>query len=129
MATSRRFRMTVLVRPKEGMSFEDFFEYWQHKHAVLFNSIAISKKNLYKYEQFHVDPDSTAKLTKAWSPLMNPLPPYAGVAAFEADSPEKILEIFEDEEYLRVVAPDEDKFVDRPSMQVLGGYYVSIFDN
>ncbi|CDO76181.1 hypothetical protein BN946_scf185037.g4 [Trametes cinnabarina] len=128
MARSQRFRMTVLIKPKEGMSFEDFLDYWEHKHAALFNSIAISKRNLYKYEQFHVDSTSTAILTKAWSEAMNPIPPYAGVASFEADSPEKILEIFDDEEYLRVVAPDEDKFVDRPSMQVLGGYYVTIFE-
>ena len=43
--------MVVLVTPKAGVSQEEFSAYWKEKHAPLFLSIAISKRNLFKYEQ------------------------------------------------------------------------------
>ena len=57
MTPSQRFRMVVLVTPKAGVSQEEFSAYWKDKHAPLFLTLAISKKNLYKYEQ--VRPRST----------------------------------------------------------------------
>ncbi|KAH9886751.1 hypothetical protein C8Q73DRAFT_839875 [Cubamyces lactineus] len=56
------------------------------------------------------------------------LPKFGGVAILEAESPEKIVEIFQDEEYLRVVAPDEGKFCDRTGLYILAGYYVTVFE-
>lgn len=38
---------------------------------------------------------------------------------FEANSLKKIAEVFTDEEYLRVVVPDEERFMDRKSTQIM----------
>lgn len=38
-----------------------------------------------------------------------PVAPWHGMAIFEAESYEKIMAIFQDEEYMRVVIPDESK--------------------
>ncbi|KAI0330150.1 hypothetical protein GY45DRAFT_1324033 [Cubamyces sp. BRFM 1775] len=130
MAPSQRFRMVVLVTPKAGVSQEEFSAYWKEKHAPLFLTIAISKRNLFKYEQFHVDPKLTSLLgaNSGWSESASVLPKFGGVAAFEAESPEKILEIFQDEEYLRVVAPDEGVFCDKAGLYILAGHYVTIYE-
>lgn len=41
------------------------------------------------------------------------VPNFDGMAIFEATSYNQILECFKDEEYKRVVIPDEEKFMDR----------------
>ncbi|KAI0655974.1 hypothetical protein C8Q70DRAFT_1016607 [Cubamyces menziesii] len=130
MTPSQRFRMVVLVTPKAGVSQEEFSAYWKDKHAPLFLTLAISKRNLYKYEQFHVDPKLTALLgaNSGWSASASALPKFGGVAVFEAESPEKVIEIFQDEEYLRVVAPDEGEFCDRAGLYILAGHYVTIYE-
>lgn len=53
-------------------------------------------------------------------------PPFAGIAIFEAESVEKIYEVFQDEEYTRVVIPDEERFFIRKDVQFLGGSYTTI---
>ncbi|KAI0659586.1 hypothetical protein C8Q70DRAFT_1053934 [Cubamyces menziesii] len=131
MAPSQRFRMIVLAVPKEGLSQEEFSAYWTEKHAPLFMSIAISKRNVLKYEQLHLDPKPTALIDSAtgWGALAHhQLPKFGGVAILEAESPEKIAEIFQDEEYRRVVTPDEGMFCDRAGLYILAGHYVTIFD-
>lgn len=54
--------------------------------------------------------------------------PYGGVAIFEAETLEKILEIFTDEDYLRIAVPDEEKFVDRSGFHLLAGHYSTTFN-
>lgn len=46
-----RVRLAILIRRKPGMSAEDFHTYWRTKHAGIFTSIDIVKKNLLYYEQ------------------------------------------------------------------------------
>ena len=56
-----------------------------------------------------------------------PAVPYFGMAVFEAESLEKIMEIFKDPEYHRVVVPDEDKFFDRTKTSILTGQFATIW--
>ncbi|KAI0743810.1 hypothetical protein C8Q80DRAFT_1355588 [Daedaleopsis nitida] len=120
-----RVRVAGLVVPKPGMSLEEFHDYWLNTHAKLFSSIAIAKRNLTKYEQFHLDAKSAAALGAVIPGCTTP--PYAGIGILEAESLDKIFEIFQDEEYLRVVAPDEERFIARKDMQILAGSYVTVF--
>lgn len=46
-----RVRMVALLYPKEGLSFEEFDQYWLNEHSKVFTSIDIVKKNFLKYEQ------------------------------------------------------------------------------
>ena len=67
--------------------------------------------------------------TTGWGALTtHQLPKFGGVAILEAESPEKIAEIFQDEEYRRVIVPDEGMFCDRAGLYILAGHYVTIFD-
>jgi len=54
-------------------------------------------------------------------------PDYDGIGEFWADSLEDILEYMADEEYQRVVAPDEHKFTKRNEWKVLVGEYEDKF--
>lgn len=49
-----RVRLTVLIFRKEGMSTEDFQQYWRNEHSQCFAHLKIVKKNLLKYEQVGV---------------------------------------------------------------------------
>ena len=145
-----RVRLAVLMAPKPGLSFEEFDRYWLDVHGNIFSSIAIAKRNLLKYEQvsphshrivlsstlsiahhrveqFHLDPKYND--TIAASSLAKSQSPFRGIAIFEATSLDKIFEIFEDEEYLRVVVPDEHKFFDHEKAQIIAGPFATIFDH
>ncbi|RPD63987.1 hypothetical protein L227DRAFT_521254 [Lentinus tigrinus ALCF2SS1-6] len=121
-----RVRLAVLMAPKPGLSFKEFDRYWLDVHANVFSSIAIVKQNLLKYEQFHLDPKYEAVINA--SSLAKSKSPFRGIAIFEATSLDKIFEIFQDEEYLRVVVPDELNFFDHEKAQILAGPFASIID-
>ncbi|KAI0358751.1 hypothetical protein OH77DRAFT_1397050 [Trametes cingulata] len=121
-----RVRLAVLMAPKPGLSFEEFDSYWLNVHARVFSSIAIAKRNLLKYEQFHLDPKYDEVI--AAQTLAKSRSPFRGIAIFEATSLDKIFEIFQDEEYLRVVVPDEHKFFDHENAQILAGPFATIID-
>ena len=55
-----------------------------------------------------------------------PSPPHAGMAIFEAESLEKIYEVFRDEDYLRLVRPDEEKYINITDTEFVGGPFASI---
>ncbi|KAH9942249.1 uncharacterized protein BXZ73DRAFT_97667 [Epithele typhae] len=121
-----RVRLAVLMAPKPGLSFEEFDDYWLNVHGNIFSSIAIAKRNLLKYEQFHLDPKYES--TIAAQTLAKSQTRFRGIAIFEATSLDKIFEIFQDEEYLRVVVPDEHNFFDHENAQILAGPFASIID-
>ena len=63
-----------------------------------------------------------------WHESGSAQPKFWSLAILEAESPEKILEIFKDEEYLRVVAPDESVVCNRAGSYILAGHYVTLFE-
>ena len=54
--------------------------------------------------------------------------PYRGVAVFEAESYAKIFEVFQSEEYIRVVFPDEANFIERSKTGFIAGGLVTFVD-
>lgn len=46
-----RVRLLVFLKKREGITKEEFSQYWSGHHAKLFLSLDIVKKNLLKYEQ------------------------------------------------------------------------------
>lgn len=51
---------------------------------------------------------------------------FWGLVTFEAESYDKINEVFSDPEFVRVVYPDEKNFIDRSKSQVLAGNYATL---
>ncbi|THH15368.1 hypothetical protein EUX98_g9478 [Antrodiella citrinella] len=122
--TKNHVRGAVLLHPKDGVSFEEFDKYWIEKHGDLFSSLPIVKKNLIKYEQFHFNADLNKELAKVGLYKS----PYYGIANFEAESDEKLLEVFEDPEYKRLLLPDEDKFFDKSMSELIVGKMAVFID-
>ena len=54
---------------------------------------------------------------------------YDGMATFEAASYEKIFECFQDEEYHKVVVPDEEKFIDKGRSKAFPVDIVDVIDD
>lgn len=139
-----RVRLIALMQPKEGTSLKEFDQYWIQQHGPLFASLDVVKKNLSKYEQvgpfcirtlyvcltwcvrsrqFHLNQDANAALSAA---MGVPPPSICGMAIFEAESFEKIFEVFQSEEYQRVIVPDEQKFMAREKSQLIAGDLATI---
>ena len=54
-----RVRLVIMLYRKQGMSAEEFRDYWQKQHSKIFAGLAIVKKNLLKYQQVcHPSPES-----------------------------------------------------------------------
>ena len=51
--------------------------------------------------------------------------PHVGIAVFEAESYEKIIEVFTSPDYARVVVPDEEKFFDRTKTSTVAGGFAT----
>ena len=75
------------------------------------------KKNVVKYMQFHVDHRTSEGLKAAVLPIAE----YDGGVEIWARSLEELMTVFQDEEYLRVVVPDEEKFLNRHEAMMMIG--------
>lgn len=52
--------------------------------------------------------------------------PFVGMAIFEAESYEKVFEVFTHPDYQRVVVPDEARFFDRSKTAMIAGELATI---
>ena len=111
-------RITILLKKLDTISTEEFNYYWSQQHPSIFLSVPIVRQNLTRYSQFHVDAAVTAGLATHGLPVS----PYDGGAEFWADSYESAMAVFQDPEYLRVVVPDEQKFLQREAAVLMVGY-------
>ena len=56
------------------------------------------------------------------------LPTWRGIAVFEAESYEKILEVFTSQEYQNIGFPDEQNFLDRSKTVFFPGTLITYID-
>ncbi|KAK0202406.1 hypothetical protein DFS33DRAFT_1339873 [Desarmillaria ectypa] len=68
-----------------------------------------------KYDQMHVNDETNALLKQMGAQTCD----WDGIAIMEGESSEKVLGIMRNEEYERVLVPDELGFLDREKTQVL----------
>ncbi|KAJ7761902.1 hypothetical protein DFH07DRAFT_814474 [Mycena maculata] len=111
-----RVRLAILLKRNPTLTKEEFSQYWLGTHAALFSGLAIVKTNLLKYEQAHTNEPVLLQLAAA---MGAPKSEWDGMAIFEAESYVKIFEIFQSEEYQKVVVPDEKHFIVRQASQAL----------
>ncbi|KAF5385132.1 hypothetical protein D9615_000971 [Tricholomella constricta] len=112
-----RVRIIIFVKRKPGLSKEEFSRYWKGPHAELFTSLETVKKNVIKYEQAHVN-DKYITAPQAMAMGLT-APDWDGFAVFDAESYDKLFEVFSSEEYAKIAVPDEENFIDRPKFQIL----------
>ncbi|KAJ7691627.1 hypothetical protein B0H17DRAFT_559331 [Mycena rosella] len=110
-----RVRLAFLVKRKSTLTEEEFSRYWSGTHSALFASLKIVKTNLIKYEQAHINQSALMQIHRIGGAPCE----WDGMGTFEAESYAKIFEVFENEEYLRVVKPDEANYLARDECQLL----------
>ncbi|RDW66135.1 hypothetical protein BP6252_09770 [Coleophoma cylindrospora] len=94
-------QMVVTIWRKDGMSREEFIDYWTKIHAPkLMNSVPALKKYVTKYTQH---PLKSVETTSSEEP--------DGVAVFTADSKEDLDMVFQSKEFFEHVAPDNENYV------------------
>lgn len=96
-------KFTILLRKRPEMTHEEFVQYHQTQHAPLFLSVPAVQQYVRRYVQGHTLPFA-----------MPGMPPFAydGTTELWFDTPEDIGKVFGDAEYLRLIRPDEVKFLD-----------------
>ncbi|KAJ3553104.1 hypothetical protein NM688_g3795 [Phlebia brevispora] len=122
---ANRVRLSALFFPAPNITYKQFSQHWLNIHGKLFMSLDIVKKNLTKYEQFHVNPELSNQMAAGLG--NNERTPFWGIVTFEAESYEKINEVFQHPDYLRVVFPDEENILDRSKSLILAGEYATFF--
>jgi len=120
-----RVRLLALLKRTPSLSKEEFSKYWVETHANLLLSVPIVQKNLLKYEQAHANDAIAQNLRQAGLPISE----WDGMAVFEAESYDKIMEVLRDPEYIKVVIPDGHNFLEWDKTVLLPLDLATIFDN
>ncbi|KAJ6561755.1 hypothetical protein B0H19DRAFT_1259404 [Mycena capillaripes] len=110
-------RIICLLTRLPHVSFEEFDRHWGQIHGPLIEALPAVKSGLVKYKQFHISPETNAVLAAKGVPVMT----YDGIVEWEAEKVEDIFELWGSEELVKTVLPDEKKFFERSSVQVLAG--------
>ncbi|CDO76017.1 hypothetical protein BN946_scf184665.g9 [Trametes cinnabarina] len=116
-----RVRVCGLMAKKQGVTDEEFSRHWREVHGPLFEGMEITKKNILLYEQHHY----ITAFDEGVAALGFDVVQYRGIAVFEAQSYEKIFEVFQSEEYKRIVLPDEANFIERSKTGFVAGDIVT----
>ena len=102
--------LTVLVAAKRrsDLSLEAFTDYWLNTHAPLVLSVPGFQQYLRRYVIYPLiggtDEDDF---------VLGQFPGYDGIGELRFDDVESMKKAFNDPEYLEIIRPDEDKFLDR----------------
>ncbi|KAF5365115.1 hypothetical protein D9758_011027 [Tetrapyrgos nigripes] len=103
---------------------EEFDRYWLEHHSQLFLSLDIVKKNVLKYEQLHINQQTKALLQSLGVALIE----CDGVGLIEAETYDKIFEVFNDAQFKALIEPDEENFLDRSKTRSIPLDFVAFID-
>ncbi|KAG6329094.1 hypothetical protein ID866_9994 [Astraeus odoratus] len=119
-----RVRITGSFKRKEGVSKEEFDNFWLNEHPKLFTSLDIVKKNILKYEQAHAN----EVVSNAMAAHGLVIAPFDAMAIFEAATFEDLMEVFTSEEYRKTVGAESVKYFERGG-QMFAANFATILDN
>ena len=103
-------KFTILLRKNPALTYEEFVHYHQTQHAPLFMSLPAVQQYVRRYVQGHLLPLALPGL---------PAPTYDGTTELWFDTLEDVAKVFADAEYLRLIRPDEHKFLDLSACDIL----------
>ena len=99
---TKMVKFSIFLRKHSSMNHDEFVQYHKNNHANLFTSIDVVKQHVIKYVQSHALPVSIPGFPEMY---------YDGITEIWFNDESSIAKVFGDEEYLRVVRPDEEKFI------------------
>jgi hypothetical protein len=89
---------------------------WSTEHPKIWLSVPIVREKIVKYQQFHVNDDFRKNMGDHL-----PFAQFDGAAEMYVEKLEDLATVFQNEEYLKVVVPDEEKFLKRDEAVMLIG--------
>jgi hypothetical protein len=89
---------------------------WANEHPKIWLSIPIVREKIIKYQQFHVNDEFRKQMGEHL-----PFGKFDGAAEMWVEKLEDLATVFQNEEYLKVVVPDEESFMKRDQAMVLVG--------
>ncbi|KAJ9144234.1 hypothetical protein NKR23_g6237 [Pleurostoma richardsiae] len=110
--------LTILIKKLDHLSHEEFHNYWSKSHPSTFLSVGIVRSNVKKYVQFHINQNVSASLAEAGLPVSE----WDGGVEMWAEDLGDLMAVFQDEEYNRVVVPDEQRFLKRSEAKMMVGW-------
>lgn len=113
-------KLVVLVKRKQGMSFEEFDRYWNENHGKVVLSVPEFVRHLRRYVQSHVKTDAQSVFPSGTCP-------FDGYAELWFDDVEAMNRAFSEPRYMEVIRPDEQKFIDLDGCQIMICYDVPKF--
>ena len=95
-------KFSIFLRKNPDMNQEEFVDYHKNNHAKLFTSLDVVKEYVVKYVQCHAVPVSMPGFPETY---------YHAITEIWFNDETDIAKVFGAEEYLKVVRPDEEKFI------------------
>ncbi|MFY9327611.1 MAG: EthD domain-containing protein [Georgfuchsia sp.] len=113
-----KIKLSVVIKRKKGMSFEDYDKYWIGRHADIVTSVPEFTRHVRRYVQSHLVKEYTgqgdnSKLTKQWGQAA-----FDGIAELWFDSIEDMTKAFNEPRFVEIVAPDDNNFVDHTATKL-----------
>ncbi len=104
-------KLSVVIKRRDGMSFEAFDHYWNHTHGGIVTSVPEFTRHVRRYVQSHLVTEytgagDTSKLTSQWGKAA-----YDGIAEIWFDSITDMVAAFNEPQFMKTIAPDDEKFV------------------
>ncbi|EHL02568.1 Dimeric alpha+beta barrel [Glarea lozoyensis ATCC 20868] len=118
-------KITIMFKKLDTITNEEFHSHWSNVHPKIFLGVKIVQEKIIKYAQHHVNNEVSEGLKAAGLPVAD----YDGCAEIYARSVEELMSVFQDEEYLRVVVPDEMRFLKRDEAKMILGWEDVLFDD
>ena len=100
-------KLIVAIKRRDGMSPEEFQNYWKTRHSPKVKAAACSRRYIRRYVQCHT----------LLADYANGEPAFDGTAELWFDSVADCDAFFTDPEYLSIIAPDEKMFADMETTQ------------
>ncbi|ORY15282.1 EthD domain-containing protein, partial [Clohesyomyces aquaticus] len=100
-------RIMLCLKKKDEVTDEFFHDYWKGNHVKLALENAKFVDKVLRYNQFHTSPKMRAQAEE----FKIPVPEYDGIAEVWVKDLETWMSIVTDEDFVRVIAPDENHFI------------------
>ncbi|KAH7131244.1 EthD domain-containing protein [Dactylonectria macrodidyma] len=117
MNIERMFHIKIFYNRKQGITPEQFNDYWANSHRALATPFHL-RLGVVKYSQYHSTPDFR-DLGRVEGAL--PILEFDGAAEFWVHNLETFQAMGSDPEYINKIQPDEANFIDLASMRMIIG--------
>ena len=107
-----KIKLAVVIKRREGMSFDEFDHYWNHIHGAIVTAVPEFTRHVRRYVQAHWVPGysgagDASKLTTQWRRA-----PFDGIAELWFDGIADMVAAFNEPQFMAKIAPDDERFVD-----------------